>query len=310
MNSLSNYQTDSLIEPSSKDLKFDLLPIPTSYHYNESTLIWKQGTGAANTGSVLVILSQSGYTREAHKIIELSRIASLIGRDSDGGLPELWDVMGRIKGNGQRGITRLMAVCITRGSLSPQRAKALIRDHNVDVKAKDYLGRTALHFALGFIEWDDPWPEGIPINFELIRVLVEAYPDALKEKYGNGSLPLHSACGSNAPFDVIKLLIDVYPDAVKEKNNFGYLPLHSACGSNAFFGVRFAICFDVIKLLIDVYPSSVKEKDMNGYLPLHSACNSNATYDVIKLLIDVYPDAVIERMIMLTARTQPGRRVG
>ena len=96
----------------------------------ESPLIWIQGTGPATTGSVLVKLAQSGYKQESRKIIELSSSASLIGRDSNGGLPELWDVMGTGKGGkGRGGITRLMAVCITRGSLSPVRARDLIRGY-------------------------------------------------------------------------------------------------------------------------------------------------------------------------------------
>ena len=77
-----------------------------------SPLIWMHGPGPGSRGSVLAILAQNGYTREAHKIISLSHIASLIGRDSDGGLPELWDIMGKVRG--KEGITRLMAVCITR----------------------------------------------------------------------------------------------------------------------------------------------------------------------------------------------------
>ena len=186
---------------------------PLLHLSQQSTLIWKQGAGSASTGSALVKLAQNGYTREAHKIIELSHTASLIGRDSDGGLPEFWDVMGKMKGKG--GITRLMAVCITRGSLSPQRARALIRDHNVDVKAKDDLGRTALHLALGAERSErmrikyDPWPRCTPINTKLIHVLLEMDPDAVKEMNNHGSLPLYFACANNAPFEDIKLLIDM-----------------------------------------------------------------------------------------------------
>jgi ankyrin repeat protein len=117
-----------------------------SLPYKESTLIWKQGTGAANTGSVLVILAQNGYTKEAHKIIGLSRTASLIGRDSDGGLPELWDVMSQVRGRG--GSTRLMAIARVNGRLSPGRARALIRDHNADPMKTDKLGRSAIEWAV------------------------------------------------------------------------------------------------------------------------------------------------------------------
>jgi hypothetical protein len=60
--------------------------------------------------------------------------------------------MGKVKG--KKGITRLMAICITCGSLSTQRALSLIKDHTVGVKAKDNQGRTALHHALG-VRYDD-----------------------------------------------------------------------------------------------------------------------------------------------------------
>jgi ankyrin repeat protein len=169
---------------------------------------------------VLVILAQNGYTREAHKIISLSRIASLIGRDSDGGLPELWDVMGKVRN--KRRITRLMAICITSGSLSPQRALSLIRDHNVDVSAKDYKRRTALHHAVGARHWKDPWPEKNLINADLIRVLLEACPSVVKMEDDEGYIPLYYACDNNAPFDVIKQLLDIYPEGLQNAN-FGKL---------------------------------------------------------------------------------------
>jgi hypothetical protein len=169
-------------------------------------------------GSVLVILAQNGYTREAHQIISLSRIASLIGRDSDGGLPELWDIMGKVRG--KEGITRLMAVCITRGSLSSQRALSLIRDHNVDVKARDDKGRTALHHAVGSMDFDNDLfsneKTSISINTDLIRVLIEACPDLVKMMDEKRQHPLYYACKANAPFDIIKLLIDTYPEGIED----------------------------------------------------------------------------------------------
>jgi hypothetical protein len=170
-----------------------------------SPLIWIHGPGPGSRGSVLAILAQNGYTQEAHKIISLSRIASLIGRDSDGGLPELWDIMGKVRGKG--GITRLMAICITRGSLSPQRARALIRDHNVDISAKDDQRRTVLHYALAY---------KTPINTDLIRVLIEACPELVKKENYKGFLPLYYAIVNKAPSDVIRLLIDTYPEGFQK----------------------------------------------------------------------------------------------
>jgi len=200
------------------------LPSPSE----ESSLIWKQGAGPTTTGSALVKLAQNGYTREAHKIIELSRISSLVGRKSDGGLPELWDVMGRRRGKG--GITRLMAVCITRGPLSPQRARSLIQDHNASLREKDDRGRTALHHALGarhearpFYFFDekeeisDPWPDDIPVNIDLIQVLLELDPEGVKFKDDNGKTALHWAFRSNCSYEVVKLIYDAFPFGLNEK---------------------------------------------------------------------------------------------
>jgi hypothetical protein len=182
--------------------------------HSTSPLIWIHGPGPGSRGSVLAILAQNGYTKEAHQIISLSHIASLIGRDSDGGLPELWDVMGKVRG--KRGITRLMAICITRGSLSTQRALSLIRDHTVDVKARDDQGRTALHHALGAHFYSDTWSMNPPINTDLIRVLIEAYPDLVKMKDDQERHPLYYAFQNKAPFDIIKLFIDIYPEGFKD----------------------------------------------------------------------------------------------
>ena len=194
----------------------------------ESPLIWRQGDSLSSTGSVLVKLAQSGYTREVHKIIGLSRMASLVGRDSIGGLPELWDVMGRRKG--KKGITRLMAVCIVRGSLSPQRAQALIRDHSAVFNAKDVGGRTALHHAVGkktsehawrsrygVKKYVNRWASSNPnINVDLIRVLLQMNPESAKAIDNDGKIPLHYACESDAPWEAIKLLLDAHPDSLNE----------------------------------------------------------------------------------------------
>ena len=183
--------------------------------------------------------------------------------------------MGKVRG--KSGITRLMAICITRGPDSPQRARALIRDHDVDVREKNEKGRTALHLALGarieksLLKWnvykEDMWPDDTPISIELIHVLLEVYPDSVKEKNRHGFLPLHIVCEKNAPIDVIKLLIDVYPDGVKEKNINDSLPLHISCEENA--------SIDVIKLLYDKYKEGASISDSFGKAPSQCLpCNS------------------------------------
>jgi hypothetical protein len=265
--------------------------------HDESSLIWKQGDGCF--GSVLVCLARSGYTRDAHKIIELSHTASLVGRKSIGGLPELWDIMGKRRGQG--GITRLMAVAIVSGSLSPQRARALIRDHKVDVNAVDDSGRSALHHALfrsikatqhlnGNITYeyqDDQWRSNKPLNVELIQVLVEANPSIARQKDKFEKLPLHLICERSYPcnvievYKVLKLFVDQYPCGIEMGDKDGNIPLHIA--------VRNSAPTEVIQFLIEAFPRGASIRDSENLFPLHSALIKNASASIIRELIKAYP---------------------
>jgi hypothetical protein len=62
-----------------------------------------------------------------------------------------------------------------------------------------------------------------------IRTLVQNNPTKLREKdaYG-GFLPLHYAAYYEAPLEVVKLLVEAYDQALQEKDAKGRLPLHIA----------------------------------------------------------------------------------
>lgn len=294
-------------------------------------LIWLAGTSVSSTGSVLVRLAQNGYTREAHEIIALSRTASLVGRDSIGGLTELWDVMGKV--TGKHGITRLMAIAINRSSISIQRAQSLIRDHAVDPSLKDESDRTALHHALGFHQDTDSWPVN-PINIELVRILINAYPEAARDVCF-GTLALHWACLKDAPLEVVYMILEKNIEAVNFKDENDMLPLHYLCAS------KYAQ-LDVAEQLLLWFPDSVLVRDgsgrtpllhalgahqdmdwwparnvtkddvalisrlaqlspaslnqlWEGRLPLHFACKNKAPVEILEILLRHYPEALHKR---------------
>ena len=56
---------------------------------------------------------------------------------------------------------------------------------------------------------------------EVIKALVEAYPEGAKEKDEDQMLPLHYAAQAQAPLEVIKALVEAYPEGAKE-NARGY----------------------------------------------------------------------------------------
>ena len=143
-------------------------------------------------------------------------------------------------------------------------------------KEKDTEGNLSLHLAC---------KNNAPLD--VVKLLVETYPDAVKENNKREELPLHLACRNNVPLDVIKLLVESYPDSIKEKNREGQLALHLACNACA--------TIEIVKLLIEGYLDATKEKNLYGHLPLHYACDVNAPIDVIMLLVEAYPDATKEK---------------
>jgi len=68
---------------------------------------------------------------------------------------------------------------------------------------------------------------------ETFRRLIEAYPQAAKEKDAQGRLPLHYACGgvsyrADRPdnHDFVGELLKIYPEAAKILDKQKNLPLH------------------------------------------------------------------------------------
>eukprot|EP00957_Ditylum_brightwellii_P060381 4584429-Ditylum_brightwellii.AAC.1 len=124
--------------------------------------------------------------------------------------------------------------------------------------------------------------------FQLLRdceyvrdlTLVEIQPEAAKQKYEYGSMPLHYACCYEAPVEVVDALLHVWPEAAKEKEYYGWMPLHYASWKGA--------PFEVADALLRVCPDAVKAKGRCGKMPLHYVCISSrdrASFEVVKLLL-------------------------
>lgn len=99
-----------------------------------------------------------------------------------------------------------------------------VRDFEVDVNAP-----TELYDSIQ----SENWQEAISI---LKRSPVEAkiwvanYDDQKQKK---SFLPLHSACASSPPDDLVKALLNTYPDAASIHDDYGMLPIHYAAGNMA-----------------------------------------------------------------------------
>jgi len=83
----------------------------------------------------------------------------------------------------------------------------------------------------------------IEIDMETFRRLIEAYPQAAKEKDAKGLLPLHHACGSDLErsHDFVSELLKIYPVAARIRDNNEELPLHHMQNYCFYFGATNSI---------------------------------------------------------------------
>lgn len=169
-------------------------------------------------------------------------------------------------------------------------------------------GDTALHLAVE-----------LECNINVLRLLIQAYPEAATIANDVGMLPLHTACfrKRNDLVQIVEELLAVYPDAVHTENGESLLPAHIAAQHSNV---------EVLKLLLDAYPEAacivasdgsgtplhraiegrneaavtylcstypacIKIPDAQGYLPLHVATGTD-NIRILSCVHSFYPQAI------------------
>jgi ankyrin repeat protein len=157
-------------------------------------------------------------------------------------------------------------------------------------------------------------------SLDVIRFLVEDWPESLRWTSKGGSLPLHMACSNMADVSVVQYLISVFPKATGVANEYGWLPLHCACAYGASSNVisllvasndkssqiatygqgdyplHLACCgsasLEIIYWLTEAREEGIKLTNNAGELALHKACFNNAPIEVVQFLVEQYPQSV------------------
>ncbi len=161
------------------------------------------------------------------------------------------------------------------GPPHPEKVQALF-DRNPPVAYQEFLfGQTLLHKCM----------EHYSNQLELVKVLIDAYPEALKKSDDNGFLPLHRALieGTGQPsLELLQVVIPAAPETILETTPTGALPLHLACA-------RFQAS-TMVQYLIEWFPESIQHRDNHGRFPLHYALDASRPQpEVIQQLVEQYP---------------------
>ena len=142
---------------------------------------------------------------------------------------------------------------------------------------------------------------------EIIRYLLEHDPDgASRENFHTEQLPLHLACesGNGVPnFEAVKILYDAYPEAIYEQDYKGLTPIdfifdedsnQNRPGNNSKLTTFFTNQLEFAGPIGDGN-ADLSIPTLNGWLPLHLALMSSSdeiSLGTIKLIVKGYPDAL------------------
>ena len=132
-------------------------------------------------------------------------------------------------------------------------------------------------------------------SVDVIKYLIEIYPESVEEGNQKGDLPLHVACWGGAPLQVVQYLYKKTPKSVRDQERYGgklwtpglWTPLHHACNGGGS-------PLEVIRYLVGKCRESVTRAplaDPNCF-PLHLACEKGAQTGVIPYLVEQWPDVV------------------
>lgn len=131
-----------------------------------------------------------------------------------------------------------------------------------DNEDKDLPIHVACRALCMMLDVDESSDDEIEEMRQIVRILVEKWPESLRETNDNGQVPLHWV---NDPATA-KYLLEKCPDAIRHQDNDGMLPIHIA--------TRAGYPLEVIHVLVGHWKPSVCELDNMACTPLHHITES------------------------------------
>jgi ankyrin repeat protein len=125
---------------------------------------------------------------------------------------------------------------------------------------------------------------------DLIQDIVDAATDVAGWTDSHGWLPLHHACANGASSDVLRILIEAYPDSKITQDSLNRTPLHFYATRNSDNPTAMV---ENVEMLCDSGAAELTDK--GGMLPMHYACAYGTNPVVLAVLADAYPDSLTAR---------------
>ena len=160
----------------------------------------------------------------------------------------------------------------------------LLRDESV-ASIADNKGLLPLHRACQRSKNTNE--NGVFSRLEVIRLLLDAYPEGCMETNDKGMAPIHFASARNPNLDIIQSICETQPDCLVLQDKLGWTALHHTCS--------LPDCGEIVAYLLEVNPGLAKIKTKKEDTALHKAASANTSTQVVQNLVDLYPPAILER---------------
>jgi ankyrin repeat protein len=125
-------------------------------------------------------------------------------------------------------------------------------------------------------------------SVEVVRIVLDAHPEALQEKDHDGSTVIHKAVrNGSVPHEVLRLVVDARPELLLEADDAGDLPIHVA--------LRTALptVESTVELLADSCPRSLRVANAQGHRPVHVAILTD-NVEAVRTFAEVSPEGLRE----------------
>eukprot|EP00804_Cyclotella_cryptica_P022826 CCRYP_005044-RA/>CCRYP_005044-RA protein AED:0.07 eAED:0.07 QI:83/1/1/1/0.5/0.66/3/18/360 len=122
-------------------------------------------------------------------------------------------------------------------------------------------------------------------SLDVVKIMVEACPEALGERLSGRRNLLHYAISEGVDIQVIRYLVTQYPQFLYETDSYNAIPLHLA-------STYPSSSLSVLQLLLHLHPNGAKAIDNKSQTPLHRACKSRAPLEKIMVLVAACPDVL------------------
>ena len=122
-------------------------------------------------------------------------------------------------------------------------------------------------------------------SLTVVQLMVNACPDALKEKLSGKRNVLHYAIAEGVDIEIVKYLTTQNPNLVLEVDSFNAIPLHLA-------STYPSSSLSVLNHLLHIHPEGAKCLDNKLLTPLHRACRSRISIQKVQALIQACPEVL------------------